>query len=167
MRYLVLLLSLVSTSCVLHAKSSQEIVRDMATQFLEDFSHSEIPTAVVMRNFLPGHPGSVSEWNDVTQHRATRRILRYRIGTPRVVVLGPPTGACDFRGIPADACAYFDVEWYDERVGPAGDPKLGWQGRAIGMDQVGAVFVNGRWWLSSSDWRPNWERCRDDAPPSR
>ncbi len=117
----------------------------LARAFLEDFSHSALSADRVMQHFHSSCPGTVAERHDVEFNRATRQILAWQIGRPRV----SPGPVCPFRGVRADLCIAFDVEWRSRVL------ETGHVERAVGVDHVGAVYRDGRWWLCSSDWEPH------------
>lgn len=117
-------------------------VGEMATRFLVNFSQSPIPASVVMQDFLPGCYGTAAELADVQKHRREYFVTSYNVGPPGVVVdFG---GVYPIRGRPGDACSTSDVRWDSNVLATGGRESV------TGLDQVAAVYRQGRWWLCDS-----------------
>lgn len=125
-------------------------IRDMAVQFLIDFSKQELSNDEILRNFTvsAGCPkGRGNEMSDVIENKRRYKINTYFIDpSPPVTVAF--AGVCKYRGRTGDACAYVPSRWesYDK------DDKK--NTTADGTDQVSAMYENNRWYLCDSDFIP-------------
>jgi hypothetical protein len=117
-------------------------VGGMATRFLENFSKSDVPTSVVMADFLPECYGTEEERDDVEDNRREYTITSWSVGPPSVTVAFG--GTCSFRSRRGDACSNSDVRWesFENGTGEAGG--------VVGVDQVAAVYRDRKWWLCDS-----------------
>ena len=105
----------VSVATTIDVHDSTKEVGDMATRFLENFSQTSIPTAVVMQDFLEGCYGTTDETHDVEDNRQYYTITSWSVGTPSVTVdFG---GTCAFRSRRGDACSNSDVRWESVKNG--------------------------------------------------
>jgi hypothetical protein len=121
-------------------------VGGMATLFLENFSKSSVPVNEVMKDFLVGCYGTAAERQDVIDDRENFTRTSYSIGPPTVKInFG---GTCAFRNRPGDACSDSAVQW------TAVTNATGKTGSTEGIDQVAAVYRQGRWWLCDSQYNP-------------
>ncbi len=121
-------------------------VGGMATLFLENFSKSSVPVDEVMKDFLVGCYGTAAERQDVIDDRENFTRTAYSVGPASVKVnFG---GVCAFRNRPGDACSDTSVQW------TAVTNATGKTGSTEGIDQVAAVYRQGRWWLCDSQYNP-------------
>jgi len=132
-------------------RTAEQQLAEMAVQFLTDFANSDVPPAVVVKNFHPGCEGTAGEWSDTVYNRASRRQLPVRLGTPRVLVFSERQ-RCALNVEQGQACLYVDVEWRGLVIGPPNDPHLGMIDHNTGTNQLTGEFKDGRWWLCSSSW---------------
>jgi hypothetical protein len=101
-----------TTTLSLHDSANE--VGTMARQFLLDFSDSTITDVpYIMRNFDMTCRDAQSEFDDVSNNRKQRRIVKYEIGPARVTVpfgnaACPITGGRSQRG---DACSATHAHW--------------------------------------------------------
>jgi hypothetical protein len=117
-------------------------VGDMATQFLENFSKSSVSVAEVMKDFLVGCYGTAEERGQVERNRRDYTITSYVVGPPTVTInFG---GVCSIRARPGDACSVSPVRWDSTRKDDGGRESV------EGLDQLAAVYREGRWWLCDS-----------------
>lgn len=125
----------------LHASAKE--VRDLAVEFLVDFSQQRPPDQVV-RHFSDTCRGKGEELEDVLKNQREMTIVGFNVETnPRVdVAFG---GVCRDRGRTGDACTYVPVRW--ESIEKANGRR--WV--TIGTDQVNAIYENSRWRLCDSD----------------
>jgi hypothetical protein len=125
-----------------HASAKE--VRDMAVDFLVEFSQQRLSPQQIIRNFSDSCAGKSDELHDVTDNQMTKTINTYSVEpNPRVdVAFG---GVCRDRGRVGDACAYVPVRW-QSTIKLDGKPQL-----AVGTDQVSAIYENNRWRLCDSD----------------
>jgi predicted small lipoprotein YifL len=126
----------------LHASAKE--VRDMAVDFLVEFSQQRLAPEQIIRNFTDSCAGRGDELRDVRNNQATLTINTYSVEpNPRVdVAFG---GVCRDRGRVGDACAYVPVRW-SSTIKADGKPQL-----AVGNDQVNAIYEDSRWRLCDSD----------------
>jgi hypothetical protein len=126
----------------LHASAKE--VRDMAVEFLNEFSQQRVSPDQMVRNFTDSCPGKRAERGQVADNQATFTITSYSVdpNPPTDVAFG---GVCRYRNITGDACAYVPVRW-NSVYKSNGKPEL-----AVGTDQVSAIYENNRWWLCDSD----------------
>ncbi|MFI5077200.1 MAG: IPT/TIG domain-containing protein [Vicinamibacteria bacterium] len=126
----------------LHASAKE--VRDMAVDFLVEFSQQRLSPEQIVRNFSDSCPGKSDELRDVRDNQDKRTITSYNVepNPPVEVAFG---GVCRDRGRHGDACAYVPVRW-QSTVKATGKPET-----AIGTDQVNAIYENSRWRLCDSD----------------
>jgi hypothetical protein len=126
----------------LHASAKE--VRDLAVEFLTDFSQQRLSPEQVVRNFSDSCRGKGDELDDVRDNQQEFTITAYDIqGSPPVdVEFG---GVCRDRGRTGDACAYVNVRWEStERAN-------GRRWVTTGVDQVSAIYESSRWRLCDSD----------------
>lgn len=131
------------TSVSLHDSAGE--IKDIAETFLLDFSHSDVPTEQVIRNFSDTCSGKASERSDVEHNRATFTITAFHLGPAEVKVnFG---GVCAFRDMQGDACASESAEWTSITKA------TGAVGTTTGTDHMSAVYVQSRWWLCDSQYQ--------------
>ena len=126
----------------LHASAKE--VRDLAVEFLIDFSQQRLPPEQVVRGFTDTCRGKAAELEDVRRNQQEFTITSYAIepNPPVEVAFG---SVCRDRDRFGDACAYVPVRWESTRKS---------DGRRVvsfGTDQVNAVYENSRWRLCDSD----------------
>jgi hypothetical protein len=132
----------VAVATTIDVHDSVKEVGAMATRFLENFSQTSVPTAVVMQDFLEGCYGTAEETQDVEDNRQYYTITSWSVGAPSVTVdFG---GTCAFRSRHGDACSNSDVRWESTKNAS------GEKGGVVGVDQVAAVYRQRRWWLCDS-----------------
>lgn len=126
----------------LHASAKE--VRDLAVEFLTDFSQQRLSPEQVVRNFSDSCRGKGEELNDVRDNQREFTITAFNVeGNPPVDVdFG---GVCRERGRAGDACTYVNVRW--ESIERANGRR--WV--TVGVDQVSAVYQSSRWRLCDSD----------------
>jgi hypothetical protein len=134
----------VEQSTTVSVHDSVKEVGDMATLFLENFSRSEVPTSVVMKDFLVGCYGTASERSDVQDNRETYIITSWAVHAPSVTVNFGGTCPLSRRG---DACAQNEVRWDSTKK------SNGHTGSTSGVDYVAAMYRGSRWWLCDSQFR--------------
>jgi hypothetical protein len=126
----------------LHASAKE--VRDMAVEFLLDFSRQQLAPDQVIRNFSDSCPGKGSELNDVRNNQRDFAITAFNVepNPPVEIAFG---GVCRDRGRNGDACTYVPVRWEStERA-------TGRRFVTTGVDQVSAIYESNRWRLCDSD----------------
>jgi IPT/TIG domain len=133
----------VTKSVIVNVHDSVKEVGDMATEFLTNFSKSEVSVTTVMKDFTPGCSGAAEERQDVEDNRDEYIITSYTIGSPTVRI--DFDGRCPYRSRSGDACSDSRVEWTSRKKN---DDTTG---VATGVDHIAAVYQSGRWWLCSSD----------------
>jgi len=133
----------VTKSVTVSVHDSVREVGDMATEFLTNFSKSDVSVGTVMKDFTPNCSGTAEEKQDVEDNRAEFVITSYDIGSPTVRI--DFDGRCSYRNRPADACSDSRVEWVSKKKNDDST------GVAKGVDHVAAVYESNRWWLCSSD----------------
>jgi hypothetical protein len=126
----------------LHASAKE--VRDMAVDFLTEFSQQRLAPEQIIRNFSDSCHGKVDELDDVRKNQRDRKINTYFVepNPPVEIAFG---GVCRNRGRTGDACAYVPVRWQSTIVASGGSEL------AVGNDQVNAIYQGNRWWLCDSD----------------
>lgn len=126
----------------LHASAKE--VRDLAVEFLRDFSEQRLPPDQVVRGFTDTCRGKRDELDDVRDNQAEFTITSFSVepNPPVDVAFG---GVCRDRGRTGDACTYVNVRW--ESIEKANGRR--WV--TMGVDQVSAVYENSRWRLCDSD----------------
>jgi hypothetical protein len=126
----------------LHASAKE--VRDLAVEFLRDFSEQRLPPDQVVRGFTDTCRGKGDELDDVRDNQAEFTITSFSVepNPPVDVAFG---GVCRDRGRTGDACTYVNVRW--ESIEKANGRR--WV--TMGVDQVSAVYENSRWRLCDSD----------------
>jgi hypothetical protein len=126
----------------LHASAKE--VRDMAVEFLVEFSQQRVSPDQMVRNFTDSCPGKRAERGQVADNQAKFTITSYSVdpNPPTDVAFG---GVCRYRNITGDACSYVAVRW-NSVYKSDGKPEL-----AVGTDQISAIYENNRWWLCDSD----------------
>jgi hypothetical protein len=133
----------VTKTVTVNVHDSAKEVGDMATEFLTNFSKSEVSVGTVMKDFTPSCSGTADERQDVEDNREDFTIVSYSVGPPSVTI--DFDGRCAFRNRPGDACSASRVQWSSIQK------SNGDTGTAKGIDHVAAVYLSGRWWLCSSD----------------
>ena len=126
----------------LHASAKE--VRDMAVEFLVEFSQQRLSPEQIVRNFSDSCPGKRDERDQVRNNQATFTITSYSVepNPPVQVAFG---GVCRDRGRAGDACAYVPVRW-ESFYKVDGKKEI-----ATGTDQVSAIYEGDRWRLCDSD----------------
>ena len=126
----------------LHASAKE--VRDLAVEFLVDFSQQRLSPEQVVRNFSDTCRGKGEELNDVRDHQEDFTVTGYNVepNPPVEVAFG---GVCRERGRTGDACSYVNVRW--ESI----EKTNGRRWVTMGVDQVNAIYENSRWRLCDSD----------------
>lgn len=133
---------------------SAKEVGDMSRLFLEDFSRQELSPDQIIRNFTDHCRGKANELDDVRNNQRTQDIQSWSVDAPQVTIKFG--GECSFRARDGDACADVPVDWTSRCVNETnfeGEKvcDLGHVGRAKGIDQVSARYIDSRWWLCDSD----------------
>ncbi len=128
-------------------------VGDMAAEFLELFSDSNVPAQQVVHNFFDrclGLDGHTNEQQDVRDNRTNYTILEHHIGDPTFQLAF--NGSCTIgnRTRFGDACTNFPVMWRSINHANGGATEV-----VTGIDQVTAVFKTSRWYLCESDFQPD------------
>ena len=125
----------------LHASAKE--VRDLAVEFLVDFSLQRPPEQVV-RGFSDSCRGKGEELEDVRKNQREMTIVGFTVepNPPVEIAFG---GVCRDRGRTGDACAYVPVRW--ESIEKANGRR--WV--TVGTDQVNAIYESDRWRLCDSD----------------
>jgi hypothetical protein len=126
----------------LHASAKE--VRDLAVEFLLEFSQQRNSPQQIVRNFSDSCRGKAEELHDVQVNQDEKTINSYSVepNPPVDIAFG---GVCRNRGRVGDACAYVPVRW-QSTVKASGKPEL-----AVGNDQVNAIYESSRWRLCDSD----------------
>jgi hypothetical protein len=126
----------------LHASAKE--VRDLAVEFLRDFSEQRLPPDQVVRGFSDSCRGKADELEDVRRNQRDFTITSFSVeaNPPVDVAFG---GVCRDRGRTGDACTYVNVRWDSIEKGN------GRRWVTTGVDQVSAVYENSRWRLCDSD----------------
>jgi hypothetical protein len=126
----------------LHASAKE--VRDMAVEFLTDFSQQRLSPDQVVRNFSDSCRGKGEERDDVVKNQRDFTITAYTVepNPPVEVDFG---GVCRDRGRAGDACTYVNVRWEST------EKANGRRWLTLGVDQVSAIYENSRWRLCDSD----------------
>lgn len=133
----------VSTQVTINVHDSVREVVAMAEQFMADFSNSQTPPEVVLRNFSDQCGGKPAELEDVRFNRANYVILSASLSQGRATInFG---GICSFRSRPGDACAQVDARWKSQ-IKATGQIET-----VEGTDHMTAVYERPRWWLCDSD----------------
>ena len=122
---------------------SEKEVGDMATEFLTNFSKSEVSVSTVMKDFTPTCSGTAAERKDVEDNRNDYTITSYSVGPPTVTI--DFDGQCAYASRSGDACSASRTEWHSTKK------SNGDTGVAKGIDHIAAVYLPDRWWLCSSD----------------
>jgi hypothetical protein len=133
----------VTKSISVSVHDSVKEVGEMATEFLTNFSKSEVSVNTVMKDFTSTCSGAADEREEVQKNRETYTITSYNVGSPTVRI--DFDGTCPFRSRSGDACSDSRTEW------DSIDKDSGKKGVARGIDHIAAVYRSGRWWLCSSD----------------
>jgi len=133
----------VTKNITVSVHDSVKEVGDMATEFLTNFSKSEVSVSTVMKDFTPSCSGTADERKDVEDNRDSYIITSYTIGPPTVRI--DFDGRCSYGDRSGDACSDSHTEWHSTKK------EDGSTGVAKGVDHVAAVYLSGRWWLCSSD----------------
>jgi hypothetical protein len=132
-------------TAIVSLHDSRKEVRDMAEQFMDDFSHSEVPKSTVMRNFLDSCRTPTGEDADVDKNRELWHIDSYKQDGSTSVDLRFGI-RCEKDVGAFDACAYVPWEWHSTCK------RTGQKSNVSGKDQVSAIYQGNRWWLCTSYW---------------
>jgi hypothetical protein len=126
----------------LHASAKE--VRDLAVEFLTDFSQQRLSPEQVVRNFSDSCRGKGEELSDVRNNQREFTITGFTVdpNPPVEIDFG---GVCRDRGRTGDACTYVNVRW--ESI----EKEDGRRWVTVGVDQVNAIYENSRWRLCDSD----------------
>lgn len=126
----------------LHASVSE--VRDLAVEFLTEFSQQRVSPDQMVRNFSDSCRGKDLERDDIRTNQRDFTITAYTVepNPPVEIDFG---GVCRDRGRVGDACAYVAVRW-DSIFRPSGRREI-----ATGIGQLNAIYENSRWRLCDSD----------------
>ena len=152
----------VSKDVAIRVHDSAKELQDLAKNFLELFSQSNVAPDAVVRDFQDGcgagGTGKRDERMDVEQNRLRFSILpNWFVGTPRVTIdFG---GVSPFRSRQADGWAAVDVNWRSRcltKDDTRGCPAVGFIKNDMGTDWVTARYdePTNRWWLCDSDYEP-------------
>jgi len=139
----------VTQTTTVSVHDSPKEVGDMAVQFLTDFSHSEVPPAIVVRNFTDTCRGKEDELDDVRHNRNCFVITDYSVGSPTTTIQFD--SVCPFRARAADACVSVPVRWVSTGKGCPDELANGATGVSEGTDWVTAVYQGSKWYLCDSD----------------
>jgi hypothetical protein len=126
----------------LHASAKE--VRDMAVEFLTEFSQQRVSPDQMVRNFSDSCRGKSEERDQVRDNQRDFTITAFNVepNPPVEIDFG---GVCRDRGRGGDACAYVPVRW-DSIFKPSGRREV-----ATGIGQLNAIYENSRWRLCDSD----------------
>ena len=150
--------------------NSGKEISDLASEFLNLFSNSNVPPATVTSGFSTSICASstAQELADVVKNRCLYTINSFFVG--------PPATNVNFKGFctigtgntartrAADACSHVPVQWTStvranalscpvQDFGPNGEPLVpGKVGSTAGTDMVTAVYEGNRWRLCHSDY---------------
>ena len=124
---------------------------NVAWEFLNDFSHSNVPAEAALRNFSFRlcQEGAAAELSDVENNRKQFVINSYALGQPRVSV--DFASRCPFRNRRGDACVSIPCRWNSTGIDLRSD-FYGKTGDAIGTCYLVAVYDQPAWRLCSSEW---------------
>jgi hypothetical protein len=149
----------VSKDVSVRVHDSAKELGDLAKNFLELFSQSNVAPDLVMRDFQDGcgagGTGKRDERIDVDRNRVQFSILNWFVGAPRVTIdFG---GVSPFRLRQAEGWAAVDVRWTSRclvKDDSRGCPTVGFIKNDVGTDWVTAHFdqPTNRWWLCDSDY---------------
>jgi hypothetical protein len=134
----------VSSSVQVRLHASAKEVRDLAVEFLVDFSQQRLTPEQIIRGFTDSCHGKADELEDVRKNQREFTITSFSIepNPPVEIAFG---GVCRNRGRTGDACTYVPVRWQST------DKANGRTVVSVGTDQVNAVYVDNRWRLCDSD----------------
>jgi hypothetical protein len=119
-------------------------VKDISESFMVDFSHSDVPTEQVIRNFSDTCAGKAEERNDIEHNRATYTITAFHLGQAKVKVnFG---GVCSYDLRKGDACSSVSADWTST------DKTTGLVRAVTGVDYMSAIYLDDRWWLCDSNY---------------
>ena len=126
----------------LHASAKE--VRDLAVEFLTEFSQQRVSPDQMVRNFSDSCRGKAEERDQIRNNQETFTIQSYTVepNPPVDVDFG---GVCRDRGRAGDACAYVGVRW-DSVYKSNGRREI-----ATGTGQLNAIYEGNRWRLCDSD----------------
>lgn len=147
----------ITRTSVIRVHDSANEVRQLARQFLLDFSDSAIAPGVVVQNFSNTCGGKASELSDVEKNRCNYTITAFNVGDGTPVVNFGGTCVLQDRVRGADACIVIPVRWESTaKPGALSCPisegvPPGTMTVAEGLDQVTAVYEAGSWRLCHSD----------------
>jgi hypothetical protein len=155
---------------IVRVHNSTKEIGDLASEFLNLFSNTNVPPATVTSGFSTSTCASstAQELADVQKNRCLYTINSFFVG--------PPASQVNFRGSctigrgntartrSADACSFVPVQWTStvkpaalscpvQDFGPNGEPLVpGAVGTTVGTDMVTAVYEGNRWRLCHSDY---------------
>ena len=126
----------------LHASAKE--VRDLAVEFLVDFSQQRLSPEQIVRGFTASCAGQADELADVRRNQRDFTITSFSVepNPPVEIAFG---GVCRNRGRTGDACTYVPVRWQST------EKATGRTVVSLGTDQVNAVYVDSHWRLCDSD----------------
>jgi IPT/TIG domain len=131
-----------SVTIRLHASAKE--VRDLAVEFLVDFSQQRLSPEQIVRGFTDTCRGKADELEDVRKNQRDFTITSYSVEPNPPVEIAFGT-FCRYRDRFGDACTYVPVRWQSTEKAN-GKPAM-----SVGSDQVNAVYVDNRWRLCDSD----------------
>jgi hypothetical protein len=134
----------VSSSAQVRLHASAKEVRDLAVEFLVDFSQQRLSPEQIIRGFTDSCRGKSDELEDVRKNQREFTITSFSVepNPPVEIAFG---GVCRHRDRTGDACTYVPVRWQST------DKANGRTVVSVGTDQVNAVYVDNRWRLCDSD----------------
>ncbi|MEO5819308.1 MAG: hypothetical protein ABIT71_02285, partial [Vicinamibacteraceae bacterium] len=124
--------------------ASAKEVRDLAVEFLVDFSQQRLSPEQIVRGFTDTCRGKSDELGQVRDNQVKFRIVSFSVdpNPPAEIAFG---GVCRDRGRVGDACVYVPVRW--ESIERSSNSV--WV--STGTDQLNAIYVDNRWRLCDSD----------------
>jgi len=134
----------VSGSVTIRLHASAKEVRDLAVEFLVEFSQQRLSPEQIVRGFTDTCRGKADELDDVRKNQRDFTINSFTVepNPPVDVAFG---GVCRSRDRHGDACTYVPVRWQST------EKANGKAVLSVGTDQVNAVYVDNRWRLCDSD----------------
>ena len=147
-----------SVTIRLHASAKE--VRDLAVEFLVDFSQQRLSPEQIVRGFTDTCRGKADELEDVRKNQREFTITSYSVepNPPVDVAFG---SVCRYRDRVGDACTYVPVRWQST------EKANGKAVTSVGTDQVNAVYVDNRWRLCDSDFIGTTTNTIDGSPSIR
>ncbi len=134
----------VSSAVQVRLHASAKEVRDLAVEFLVDFSQQRLTPEQIVRGFTESCRGKADELEDVRKNQREFTITSFSVepNPPVEIAFG---SVCRNRGRTGDACSYVPVRWQST------DKANGRTVVSVGTDQVNAVYLDNRWRLCDSD----------------